>query len=474
MTAATQAPQNSYNFQATVDQVGPQIVGGQGVHISIERDGQVTDGIIDAITGAAVGALGHADEEVYEIINKAARQSTYSYPCLVSNKSSEELAKFYIDNSPKGVFSAALWCTSGSESNENALRLIRQYWLERGRPEKVKLISRESSYHGFSLGAVSISWNPRTEPYTPYLMDREKINIKIPCAYSYRFKKDGETEEAYAQRLIEQTEKIILENDPDTIASLTVETLPGSSLGTCPPPKGYLKGLRDLCNKYDLIYHLDEVMCGTGRSNPNGAFNCWENFLDPADAPDIQTVGKTLGSGYVTIAGILIGPKIRDAYLEGSKAIGGGHTYSSHAFNCAVSLGIMQKLKRDNLTANIFEKGNLMGQKLKSIFLSESNIVGDVRGIGGFWSIEFVKDRATKEPFDLSLNLAPRIKAIAFQNKVNIMAMPGNPDGSCGDRILLAPSFVITEQNVDEIVEKVVKSVNQLTEELRAEGAFQF
>ncbi|KAM3161542.1 hypothetical protein ACU8KH_03642 [Lachancea thermotolerans] len=472
VSSAKSISKPSYNFQGTVDQTGPQVVGGKGVRIDVEKEGKVHENVLDAITGAAVGALGWGDDDALDIINKAARTSTYSYPCLISNKPSEALAKYYIDHSPEGAFSAALWCTSGSESNENALRIIRQYWLERGLPNKIKLMSRESSYHGFTLGAQSISWNPRVEPYAPYLMDREKINIQIPAAYTYRFKKDDETEEDYAKRLVDATEKKILENDPNTIAALTVETLPGSSLGTTPPPKGYLKGLRDLCNKYDIIFHLDEVMCGTGRSNPNGNFNCWENYLAPTDAPDIQTVGKTLGSGYVTIAGILIGPKIRSAYVEGSKSIHGGNTYSSHAFNCAVSLGIMQKLKNEKLTANIFKMGNLMGEKLSQILLSEDNIAGDVRGIGGFWSVEFVKDRATKEPFDLSLNIAGRFKAICFENNLNVMGMPGNPDGSCGDRCLLAPSFIITEKDVDEIVEIMAKSVLQLSSDLRKEGAW--
>lgn len=137
----------------------------------------------------------------------------------------------------------------------------------------------------------------------------------MPVAYTYRYKEKYESEEDYSKRLLDILEAKIIQNSPDTIAAVIVETLPGSSLGTTPPPKGYLKGIRTLCNKYDLIFYLDEVMCGTGRSNPNGRLNCWENFLDPEDAPDIQTVGKTLGSGYVTIAGVLIGPKIKEASL---------------------------------------------------------------------------------------------------------------------------------------------------------------
>ncbi|SCW03860.1 LAFE_0H00628g1_1 [Lachancea fermentati] len=472
MTAAAASDSKSYIFQGIIDKPGAQVVGGKGVLIDIERDGKVYPNMIDAIGGAAVASLGWDDEEVQDIIAKAATETTYSYPTLIANKEAERLAQFYIENSPKGAFSAALWCTSGSESNENALRIVRQYYLERGLPNKVKIISRESSYHGFTLGAQAISWNPRIDKFEPYLFGRNTICLKMPCAYTYRFKNKSETEEQYSQRLVDQVEKMVLDNDPDTVAAIIVETLPGSSLGTTPPPKGYLKMLRALCNKYDIIFYLDEVMCGTGRCGGDGKLNCWENFLDPDEAPDIQTVGKTLGSGYVTIAGVLVGPKIKDAFMNGSKAIFGGHTYSCHAFNCAVALGIQEKIKRENYTGNVFEKGTLINKLLTDKLLSEDNIAGDVRGVGGFQSVEFVKDRVTKEAFDTSLNVGARFKEKCFLNGLVVMGMPSNPDGSCGDRALLAPSFVLTEDDAEAIVEKFVKSVNELTDELRAEGAW--
>lgn len=471
MTAATE-PQTSYVFQGTVNKPGLQVVGGKGVHIDVEKDGVIYKDVIDSITGAAVGALGYADEDVFGIIDKAARESTYSFAPLIGNKSAEALSKFYIENSPKGAFAAALWLTSGSESNENALRIVRQYYLERGLPEKVKLISRESSYHGFTGGAQSISWNPRVEPFAPYLFDKKTVCLKTPPAYTYRFKEKTETEEQYTQRLLDTLENQIIENGPETVAAVIVETLPGSTLGTTPPPKGYLKGIRAICNKYDVIFYLDEVMCGTGRCNPNGKLNCWENYLDGSEAPDIQTVGKTLGSGYVTIAGVLVGPKIRDAFVEGSNSVFGGNTYSSHAFNCAVALGIQEKILKENLTENIYKMGNLLGSKLKDRLLSAENIVGDVRGVGGFWSLEFVKDRSTKETFAANLNVGPRFKQLCLENGVNVMGMPAFEDGSCGDHALLAPAFIVTEQDIDEIYTKVVKTVDDLTAILKQEGHF--
>ncbi|SCU89984.1 LADA_0F01024g1_1 [Lachancea dasiensis] len=463
-------PTESYVFQGTINKKPPHIVSGKGMRMTVEKDGKIYDDILDAVTGAAVGALGWGDEEVLPIIEKAAKNHTYTFPSIIGNKPSEDLAKFYIDNSPPGVFAAALWCCSGSESNENAMKIIRQYQMERGCPEKTKIISRDTSYHGFTLGALSISHCGRADLFKEISIDQTNTCLKMPVCYPYRYQQKGETEEEYSQRLLDSLEKIILDNDPKTVSCVLVETLPGSSLGTAPSPKGYLSGIRALCNKYDVIFMLDEVMCGTGRCNPNGKLNCWESFIGPEDAPDIQTVGKTLGSGYVTIAGVLVGPKIRDAYINGSNAVFGSHTYASHGFNCEVALGVQKKILREGLTANIFKMGNLMGSKLQAALLKEDNIVGDVRGIGGFWSLEFVKNKTTKETFPVELDIGHRFQHVCFENKLSVMGMQGNADGVAGDITLLAPAFIITEEDVDAIVERIVKSVEQLSKELKAEG----
>ncbi|CAH00038.1 uncharacterized protein KLLA0_E22089g [Kluyveromyces lactis] len=463
---------NSYVFQGYITKKLPHVKRGEGCRIVVEKDGKLHEDVFDGITGAAVGALGWGDEDIHGIMTEAAKNHTYTFPSLIGNSQSEELAKFYIENSPKGAFESALWCCSGSEANENAMKIIRQYQLERGQPKRTKIISRESSYHGFTLGALSISSNPRAEQFKEILMDQKELCLKMPVCYPYRFMKKGETEEEYCARLIHSLEQLILDNDPETISVVLVETLPGSSLGTTPPPKGYLSGIRRICNKYDVVFMLDEVMCGTGRSNPNGKLNCWENFLTAEEAPDIQSVGKTLGSGYVTIAGVLVGPKIKKAYAEGSNCMIGSHTYASHGFNCAVALGVQKKILDNDLTKNIFEKGNLMGQKLKKSLLAYDNIVGDVRGIGGFWSLEFVKDRETKEPFPYKLDVGHRFQDVCFENGITVMGMQGNIDGVSGDIALLAPSFIITEDDVSTIVERVTKSVDDMTVLLKAEGHF--
>ncbi|QLL30501.1 hypothetical protein HG536_0A03190 [Torulaspora globosa] len=463
---------SSHVFQGYVGKQKAYAKEGQGVYMTIEKNGKEYKHVFDAISGAAVASLGWGDPDIAGIMSDALTKHTYSYPGLIANEEAEKLAKFYIDHSAPGVFASALWTCSGSESTENALKIIRQYQIERKKPRKIKIISRECSYHGFTLGAISIGNTPRGAAFKDMMINQEDVCIKMPRCWPYRDMKEGETEEEYTQRLLDALENIILDNDPETVSAVCVETLPGSSIGTPVPPKGYLKGLRDICNKYDLVFMLDEVMCGTGRANPNGKLNCWENFLAPEDAPDIQTVGKTLGSGYVTIAGVLISPKILGAYVEGTGLILGAQTYHSHAFNCATALGIQKKILQNGLTKNVFENGNLLGKKLQEALLDEpDNFVGDVRGLGGFWTIEFVKNKSTKQPFPPEMKVGPCFADIALEHGVNVMGLSGADNyGGTWDICLLGPSFIITKDDVEVLVQRLTKAVQALAQKLQSKA----
>lgn len=453
-------------FQAKISDVLPQLVSGEGIRLRIQNPstGEATE-VLDGVTGAAVGALGWGDEKIRGIMAEAAQQTSYSFPAVFGNPYAEKLAEFYINNSPAGSFAAALWTCSGSESNENALKIIRQYFMEQGKVKKTKFISRKTSYHGYTIGALSIGSSLRSLLFQEILLPVNSC-LKMEPFYPYRNKKNGETLEQYSSRLLNELESMIIAEDPETIAAIIVETLPGSALGTSVPTSLYMRGLRTLCDKYDIIFMLDEVMCGTGRSNPNGGLNCWECFLPPNEGPDIQTVGKTLGSGYVTIAGVLISPKVRDVFVNGSNNIIGAQTYSSHAFNCYVSLEVQKRIKELKLTENIFKIGNYMGDLLNQE-LSKYSIVGDVRGIGGFWSVEFVKDKESKEVFPVECKVASKLQNICFENGLTVMGVQGCADEVRGDHISLAPSFVVTEEDVNEMVQILSKSIQSLEDSLR-------
>ncbi|SGZ48972.1 CIC11C00000005905 [Sungouiella intermedia] len=460
--------QSTYIFQADVSKPNPNVIEGKGTRIKIEdpETGKVIE-CLDAMTGAAVGALGWEDPDVPGYFADALKNSTYSFTPLIANKNAEALAKFLIDNSAPGAFAAALFVTSGSEANDNAMKIIRQYFVEKGKPKKTKFLGREYSYHGFTIGAMSISCGSRSDAFKDITLSDEQCPAISVCN-PYRDQGDLTTEE-YVQKLIDEAEETILKNDPETVASITIETLPGSTLGTIPPPPGYLLGLRKLCDKYDILFHLDEVMCGTGRCS-NGKLNCWEEFLEPGQGPDLQSIGKTLGSGYVTIAGVLVSPKIRNTFIAGSSKIFGGQTYASHGINTYVALKIQEKIKRENLSANMYKMGNLMGKLLKEE-LADSPIVGDVRGTGGFWAIEFVKNKDTKESFPKELDVAHLYSDIALVTGISTMAFQGANKGA-GDHVLFAPAFIINEDDVHEIVEKAKLACDTILKKLTAEGHY--
>lgn len=461
----------SYLFSAKVSSPQPMAVGGKGNYITIE-DPQTQERreIFDALGGAAVCALGHGDEEITDEMAKAAKECTYTFPASITNYYAEELAKFYIENSPKGIFSAASFTGSGSESNENAMKIVRQYYKEKGESERVIFVSREQSYHGYTIGAMSLSESTRKAPFREITLPASQTPKVSPC-YPYRDKKDNESLDEYKDRLLNEVEETFLSIGPAKIAAFVCETLSGSTFGTSPAAPGYLKGLRELCDKYGILLWLDEVMCGTGRSSSTGGLNCWESY-DDFEGPDIQTVGKTLGSGYVTIAGILVSPKIKTAFVDGSGVIAGAQTYHQHSFNCRVALAVQKKIQRLDLRRNSYEKGQLIGSMLTKQGLNSSKyrIIGDVRGLGGFWSLEIVMNKETKEPFPASLKVGSQIATKCLKNGMTAMGMDGTRDGASGDHVSVAPTFILSDDDVKLIVDTLLKSVAEVQEDLINNG----
>lgn len=440
------------------------VVAGEGNYLTVE-DANTGERrrVFDAIGGAAVSALGHGDKEIEEAMAKAAKESSYTYLAYITNYHAEELAKFYIDKSPKGAFAAALFTCSGSESNENGIKTVRQYWLEKGQPQRTKILGRKQSYHGYTIGAMSLSSNIKQIPFKDIMLPAEQYPKVNPC-YPYRFQHKDETEEQYVERLLEELEETIIANDPNTIGAFIFEPLGGSSFGTQPALPGYLSGIRKVLDKYGILLWLDEVMCGTGRASATGGLNCWESWPD-FDGPDMQSIGKTLGAGYVTIAGLLVSPKVQKVFTEASNLIVGGQTYHQHGFNCKVALEVQKKIDRLGLRKNAFEMGNLLGKRLQEL-APTTKTIGQVRGLGVFWSVELVKDRSTKESFPAELGLGGKVTAKMFQNGMTSMGMTGTAGDGSGDHVTLAPPFNITAEDVELMAQTLIKSVREVEEEL--------
>jgi adenosylmethionine-8-amino-7-oxononanoate aminotransferase len=419
---------------------------GEGIYL------HTVDGrkIIDGSGGAAVACLGHGHPRINAAITEQLSKVAYVHTTLFTNQAAEELAEKLVGHEPGGL-SHAYFCSSGSEGNEAAIKLARQYFLEIGEPQRTRFIARRQGYHGNTLGSLSAGGNMmRRAPYAPLLSDA--FSLVSPC-FAYRWQRTEETETQYVQRLAGELEAEFQRLGPDTVAAFMAEPVVGATTGCVTAVPGYFKAVRDICDRHGALLILDEVMCGMGRT---GTMHAWEQ---EGITPDIQIVAKGLGGGYQPIGGILIGKRIIDAFRAGSGAFMHGQTYQAHPVACAAALAVQKVIGDDNLIDNV----KAMGKRLMTGLtdrLGNHRHVGDIRGRGLFQAIELVTDRATKATFDPALKLNERIKETAFARGLAIYPMGGTVDGKQGDHICIAPPYVATPSDIDTIVERLGEAVD--------------
>jgi adenosylmethionine-8-amino-7-oxononanoate aminotransferase len=331
------------------------------------------------------------------------------------------------------------------------LKLGRQYFLEIGQPQRTRFISRRQSYHGNTLGALAASGNmARREPYLPLLAGAFS---HVSPAFSYRFKRDQETDSAYVQRLADELEAEFQRLGPDTVAAFCAETVVGATAGAVTAPAGYFSAVRAVCDRHGALLILDEVMCGMGRT---GTMHAWEQ---EGVGPDIQMIAKGLGGGYQPIGGLLIHGRIISALESGSRAFTHGHTYLAHPVACAAALAVQQTIAEENLIANVRTVGERMRLVLCERFGDHPH-VGDIRGRGLLQTVKLVRDRDTKAPFAPNIKLHARVKREAFALGLACYPMGGTIDGVHGDHILLAPPYIATAGDVEKIVTILGRAVD--------------
>ena len=330
------------------------------------------------------------------------------------------------------------------------LKLARQYFVEIGKPEKHKVISRRQSYHGNTLGALAAGGNVWRRSFFEKLL--VETSLISPC-YPYRHQTQDETELEYGLRVANELEEEIINLGSENVMAFIAETVVGATAGALTPVSGYFKRVREICDKYDVLLILDEVMCGMGRTG--SLFACDEEDV----VPDILTVAKGLGAGYQPIGAMICQNFIYDAIANGSGFFQHGHTYLGHPVACAASLSVLNKLVNENFSSQVKEKGQYL-QKNLELHLGQNQFVGDIRGRGLFRGIEIVKDRSTKEPFQKKLNIAGKIKKQALDIGLICYPMQGTVDGSKGDHILIAPPFIINESEINEISTKLKSTID--------------
>jgi adenosylmethionine-8-amino-7-oxononanoate aminotransferase len=340
--------------------------------------------------------------------------------------------------------------SGGSEAMEAALKLARQYFVEIGEPGRRHVIARRQSYHGNTLGALSAGGNLwRRKQFEPLLVDVTHVS---PC-YAYRGKQPGETDAAYGKRLVAELETEIGRLGPRNVIAFVAETVVGATLGAVPPVPGYFTAIRELCDRHGILLILDEVMCGMGRTGT--LYACEQESI----APDLVAIAKGLGAGYQPIGALLASGKVYDVIVRGSGFFQHGHTYIGHPAACAAGLAVQRVLRERKLIPQVQQLGRALEARLRGRFADHPH-VGDIRGRGLFWGLELVADRATKTPFDPGQRVNAKIKQRAMEEGLLCYPMGGTIDGARGDHVLVAPPFIVTEAQLEELVDKLGRAVD--------------
>jgi adenosylmethionine-8-amino-7-oxononanoate aminotransferase len=369
---------------------------------------------------------------------------TYAHTALFSCESAERLADMLVGHAPGGL-THAYFVSSGSEGMEAALKMARQYFVEKGEPQRTRYIARRQSYHGNTLGALAAGGNAmRRAPYAPILS--QAFSHVSPC-YSYRDRADHESDADYVQRLADELEAEFQRLGPQNVIAFCAETVVGATLGCVAALPGYFPKMREICDRHGALLILDEVMSGMGRV---GTMHAWEQ---EGVVPDIQVIAKGLGGGYQPIGGILVQGRVIEAIRDGSGGFMHGHTYQAHPMACAAALAVQEVIAEENLLANVNAMGALLEQGLTER-LGNHRHVGDIRGRGLFWAIELVQDRGGKAVFDPALKINERVKREAYFRGLGCYPMGGTIDGLRGDHVILAPPYNVTEEEVGMILDR--------------------
>ena len=423
----------------------PKAVTGEGCWL-IDAEGKR---YLDGSGGAAVSCLGHSDAHVKAALKAQIDQLCFAHTGFFTSDPAEALAAKLIEHAPEGI-RHVYPLAGGSEAVEAALKLARQYFLETGEPQRAKIIARRQSYHGNTLGALAAGGNAwRREKYAPLLIDCHHI---APC-YPYRDQRDGETAEEYGLRVATELESEIERLGPETVMAFIAEPVVGATAGALAPVPGYFKRIREICDRHGVLLILDEVMCGMGRTGT--LFACEQDGI----SPDIVTIAKGLGAGYVPIGAMLASTRIHDAIANGSGAFQHGHTYHAHPLAAAGAYAVLERLVDDGLVAGVPAKGEKLMAALTER-LGDHPHVGDIRGRGLFRGVELVADRASKEPFDPALKLHARVKAEAMARGLICYPAGGTIDGQRGDHILLAPPFIISDPEIETLADRLTEAID--------------
>jgi adenosylmethionine-8-amino-7-oxononanoate aminotransferase len=433
----------------------PLAVGGSGIVLT-DASGK---SYIDASGGAAVSCLGHAHPDVIAAMHAQIDTLAYAHTSFFSTAVAEELANMLVAGAPDGLNtpeSKAYFISGGSEGMEAALKMARQYFVDRGEPQRTRFIARRQSYHGNTLGALAIGGNAwRRAPFAPILIDVTHVS---PC-YPYREQRESESDSGYVARLANELDAAMTAHGQGSVIAFVAETVGGATAGVLTPLPGYFTAMREVCDRHGALLILDEVMCGMGRTGTLHA--CTHEGV----SPDLMAIAKGLGGGYQPIGAVLAAGKIVDVIRSQSGYFQHGHTYLGHPIACAAALAVQKVIVRDRLVEKVANDGAWFGAALRAAFASHPH-VGDVRGRGFFWALEFVADKRSKVPFSPQHQFHAKLKRAAMAEGLMVYPMGGTVDGASGDHVLLAPPFVATRDELTLIIARLTTALDRALTEI--------
>jgi adenosylmethionine-8-amino-7-oxononanoate aminotransferase len=453
-STATEASAYSALLRRSFKKTFPPAVRGDGVYLWDARGKQY----LDFSGSAAVNFIGHGVAEIAAAMSAQAKQLEFVHSSQFTTPMAEEYASELLDFAGESFSGGCVYFTcGGSESVETALKLARQYQVEIGQSKRYQVISRGQSYHGSTLGALSVSGNKRRrEIYRP--MVREFAHVAFP--YCYRCVFDcTDSCRACGLEYAAELEKAIESADGEA-AAFIVEPISGATLGAVVPPPGYLQSVAEICRRQGVLLIADEVMTGMGRTGRNFAVEHWEV------APDIVVAAKGLSSGYAPLGAVIVSKRVADAIAHGSGAFLHGFTYNSHPISLAAGRAVLRVLREQKLVqaADVDEPGSIAAMLRSALDeLRDAKAVGDVRGIGLLWGVEFVADKTTKQPFASDLNFAGRVAQAAVKRGLLVYPMQGCVDGVSGDHVLIAPPAVIAAEQIDWAVKRLKEAIEEAT-----------
>ena len=407
---------------------------------------------MDASGGAAVVTIGHGVEEIGRAMAEQASRLAYVHSSQFQTEIAEKLARRILALAPDGMGpdGRVYFTSGGSEATETALKLARQYWLEQGENKRFRVLSRLQSYHGSTLGALSVSGNVRRrEPFAPMLAEWGHI----PPCYCYRCPYGLRYPECNVECADELNRTLERDGSGD-VAAFIFEPVVGATLGAVAPPDGYVQRIADICRQHGILLIADEVMTGMGRTGKPFAVEHW------GATPDMILVGKGIASGYAPLGAVIVSGHVAETISHGSGTFLHGFTYNAHPVATAAGNAVLDYIERENLFARVDVAGREMRAALEP--LKKFSVVGDVRGLGLLWGIEFVQDKKSREPFPPDARIASRIQEDAREAGIMTYPIQGCVDGTRGDHILLAPPFTITSAMIQMLAAGLEKAIAAL------------